>query len=80
MQATIGPCKTSSLTSSSLIKGQVKDGYFVEAGADDFMLNTNTLYYERLHGWTGLLVEPVLGRFHSGWVQIDLFKSMAADL
>ena len=51
-----------------IFKGQVKDGFFVEAGADDFMLNTNTLYFERLHGWTGLLVEPVLGRFHSGWV------------
>ena len=51
-----------------IFKGQVKTGFFVEAGADDFMLNTNTLYFERLHGWTGLLVEPVLGRFHSGWV------------
>ena len=41
-----------------LFKGQVKNGFFVEAGADDFETGTNTLYFEMKHGWTGLLVEP----------------------
>jgi hypothetical protein len=27
-------------------KGQVKEGFFVEAGADDFETHTNSLYFE----------------------------------
>lgn len=49
-----------------IFKGQVKNGFFVEAGADDFLLNTNTLQFELLHGWTGLLVEPFVSRFELG--------------
>jgi len=41
-----------------LFKGGVKNGFFVEAGADDFVSNSNSLMFERAHGWTGLLVEP----------------------
>jgi FkbM family methyltransferase len=33
-------------------------GYFVEAGANDGITQSNTLYYERHHGWRGVLVEP----------------------
>ena len=51
-----------------IFKGKVKEGFFVEAGADDFLLNTNSLYFEKLHGWTGLLVEPVFSQFQLGWV------------
>ena len=36
-----------------IFKGEVKEGFFVEAGADDFLLNSNTLLFELLHGWTG---------------------------
>ncbi len=36
-----------------------KHGIFVEAGANDGILQSNTLYYERYFGWTGLLIEPV---------------------
>jgi FkbM family methyltransferase len=32
---------------------------FVEAGAFDGFLQSNTYYFERIKGWTGLLVEPV---------------------
>ena len=32
--------------------------YFVEAGACDGELISNTLYFEVKHNWTGLLVEP----------------------
>ena len=49
-----------------IFKGNVKDGFFVEAGADDFLLNSNTLMFELLHGWTGLLVEPLASRFQQG--------------
>ena len=34
-------------------------GVFVEAGANDGVKQSNTLYFERHKGWTGLLVEPI---------------------
>ena len=34
-------------------------GFFVEAGANDGLAQSNTLYFERHHGWSGLLVEPI---------------------
>ena len=34
-------------------------GFFVEAGANDGISQSNTLYFERHHGWRGLLVEPI---------------------
>lgn len=34
-------------------------GLFVEAGANDGQTQSNTLYFERYLGWSGLLVEPV---------------------
>ena len=49
-----------------IFKGEVKDGFFVEAGADNFLMNSNTLLFELLHGWTGLLVEPMASEFHEG--------------
>ena len=49
-----------------IFKGEVKDGFFVEAGADNFLLNSNTLLFELRHGWTGLLVEPLASEFHEG--------------
>jgi FkbM family methyltransferase len=36
-----------------------REGFFVEAGAFDGYLQSNTYYFERIKGWTGLLVEPV---------------------
>jgi FkbM family methyltransferase len=35
------------------------DGVFVEAGANDGVAQSNTYYFEKFRGWTGLLVEPV---------------------
>ena len=49
-----------------IFKGRVKNGFFVEAGADDFLLNSNSLWFELTHGWTGLLVEPLASQFHKG--------------
>lgn len=34
------------------------EGVFIEAGANDGIAQSNTLYFERYRGWKGLLVEP----------------------
>ena len=49
-----------------IFQGRVKDGIFIEAGADDFLDGTNTLMFEEKYNWTGLLVEPNPVRFHLG--------------
>jgi FkbM family methyltransferase len=36
-----------------------RNGFFVEAGAFDGYLQSNTYYFERIKGWTGLLIEPI---------------------
>jgi len=40
-------------------------GYFVELGANNGIDQSNTLYFERLHNWKGLLVEPTPHNFLS---------------
>ena len=49
-----------------VFKGNVKEGFFIEAGADDFVLNSNTLMFELKHKWTGVLVEANPIRFSMG--------------
>ena len=39
--------------------GFKKKGVFIEAGACDGILNSNTFLLEKNYEWTGLLVEPV---------------------
>ena len=34
-------------------------GVFIEAGANDGIQQSNTLYFEKYRGWKGLLVEPI---------------------
>ena len=41
-----------------IFKKQVKNGFFIEAGADDFEKDSNSLLFEMKYGWSGLLVEP----------------------
>lgn len=36
-----------------------KGGFFVEAGANDGIRQSNTMYFERYFGWSGILIEPV---------------------
>jgi FkbM family methyltransferase len=36
-----------------------RNGFFVEAGANDGLDQSNTLLYEKYYGWTGLLIEPI---------------------
>ena len=52
----VRPDKINSVVSSHSHK--VKEGFFIEAGADDFQRDSNSLHFELQHGWTGLLVEP----------------------
>src|SRR6202008_2120463 len=39
--------------------GRQRRGFFVEAGANDGVTYSNTLFFERFRGWRGLLVEPL---------------------
>jgi len=41
------------------IIGEKTGGFFIEAGGNDGVSQSNTLYFERYLGWRGLLVEPV---------------------
>jgi FkbM family methyltransferase len=36
-----------------------RGGFFIEAGANDGLAQSNTYYFERMRGWSGLLIEPV---------------------
>lgn len=36
-----------------------RDGFFIEAGANDGIDQSNTLYFEKYQGWKGLLIEPI---------------------
>ena len=47
----------------SMLRGKVKKGFFIEAGAFDGEDLSNTLLFELRHQWTGLLVEPNRGAF-----------------
>ena len=38
----------------------MREGFFIEAGADDLETDSNTLFFEIERGWTGILVEPAL--------------------
>ena len=51
-----------------IFQGKVKHGFFVEAGADDFLFGSNTLLLEEKYNWTGLLIEPYVYRYELGYV------------
>ena len=36
-----------------------KNGFFIEAGANDGLTTSNTLHFERYRNWTGILIEAV---------------------
>ena len=40
------------------IFGRAKKGFFIEAGAYNGLDFSNTLYFEKVLQWTGILVEP----------------------
>ena len=37
---------------------QITNGFYIEAGAFDGELSSNSLFYELKEGWDGLLIEP----------------------
>ena len=41
-----------------IFKNRIKNGFFIEAGAYDGEVFSNTLFYELKQNWTGLLIEP----------------------
>ena len=49
-----------------IFKGKVQKGFFIEAGADDFVTHSNSLWFEMKHEWNGVLVEPNPIRFPKG--------------
>jgi len=38
---------------------KIKNGFFVEAGANDGIAQSNTLYFEKKYKWRGILVEAI---------------------
>ncbi|OJX46965.1 MAG: hypothetical protein BGO78_15820 [Chloroflexi bacterium 44-23] len=36
-----------------------RNGFFIEAGANDGICQSNTYYFEKYLGWNGLLIEPI---------------------
>jgi hypothetical protein len=56
-------------------KKEKRNGFFVEAGAACGEYLSNSLYFEVIYGWTGLLVEPdpvnlqkLLGKHRDAWI------------
>ena len=43
---------------SKIFQDKIKTGFYIEAGAFDGELRSNSLFYELKKGWNGLLVEP----------------------
>lgn len=36
-----------------------RNGFFIEAGANDGFVQSNTYYFEKIRGWRGILIEPI---------------------
>lgn len=44
--------------------GGIQGGFFIEAGANDGLRQSNSYYYEFYKNWRGLLVEPIEEQYH----------------
>ena len=67
---------TSGCVTTFLHHSQVKNGFFIEAGADDFETDSNTLLFELKHQWSGILVEPNPTIYPKGSVGVLIFCSV----
>jgi FkbM family methyltransferase len=58
-----------------------RDGVFVDVGAYDGVTGSNTAFFERFCGWTGLCVEPVAEHFAAlrGWRTAACVQTAVAD-
>ncbi|KAF4525312.1 hypothetical protein B566_EDAN014921 [Ephemera danica] len=68
------PSKGQTKFIKEIFKGK-RDLFFVECGANDGEFASNTLFFERQWGWTGLLIEPdpveiprLLSKQRQAWV------------
>ena len=43
---------------NKIFNNRIRNGFFIEAGAYDGEISSNTLFFELKQNWTGLLVEP----------------------
>jgi FkbM family methyltransferase len=43
----------------------IKKGFFIEAGANDGLTQSNTAFFEQQMQWTGILVEPIFEQFQA---------------
>jgi len=57
-----------------VFKGHVKNGFFLEAGASDFVTGSNSLWFEMRHNWSGVLVEPNPHDYPQGLVFLNFCK------
>jgi len=46
------------LIDEKIFKNRIRNGFFIEAGAYDGEMLSNTLFFELKQSWTGLLIEP----------------------
>lgn len=38
---------------------EAREGFFIEAGANDGYTQSNTYFFEKMRNWTGILIEPI---------------------
>ena len=53
-----GQAKQPILINKYLLKNRIKNGFFIEAGAYDGEIHSNTLFFELKQSWKGILIEP----------------------
>ena len=53
-----GQAKQPILINKYLLKKRIKNGFFIEAGAYDGEIHSNTLFFELKQSWKGILIEP----------------------
>lgn len=62
----------------------VTNGSYLEAGANDGLRQSNTMYFEQYKNWSGILIEPMLSQYHQcranrGPVNIVVYGALVAE-
>ena len=69
LQSTYGPERNSQHSEEWIVRDffeDKRDGFFVDVGANDYRMFSNTYYLETALGWSGIAVEPLL-QFEAGY-------------